>query len=175
MGLVKLTKGMIPLLKKSADGRIISVTSRAGSFQQFSEELQKKLLTPNSLQDLIEIGDLFEKTSVSGEYLKHGFSTGLGNPAYAVSKSLVTSYTILLGKLHPELLSTCTCPGPIDTDMTKQANLPFQLASTQVGADTPYMLATESRDKIVSGAFYCEREIVSPINPSFPKWATAKN
>lgn len=104
----RVIEGFMPLLSKS--GRIVNVGSGAGPMYvaRCSSDVKKMLCNPD----------------ISWEQIAEHAKSGLGSSAdgmggYGLSKALLSCYTMLLAKQHPELLISCLSPGFIETSMTK--------------------------------------------------------
>lgn len=104
----RVIEGFMPLLSKS--GRIVNVGSGAGPMYvaRCSSEVKKMLCNPE----------------ISWAQIAEHAKSGLGSSAdgmggYGLSKALLSCYTMLLAKQHPELLVSCLSPGFIETSMTK--------------------------------------------------------
>lgn len=107
----RVIEGFMPLLSKS--GRIVNVGSGAGPMYvaRCSSDVKKMLCNPD----------------ISWAQIAEHAKSGLGSSAdgmggYGLSKALLSCYTMLLAKQHPELLVSCLSPGFIDTSMTKGMN-----------------------------------------------------
>ena len=104
----RVIEGFMPLLSKS--GRIVNVGSGAGPMYvaRCSSDVKKMLCNPDISWAQIE------------EHAKSGLgSSADGMGGYGLSKALLSCYTMLLAKQHPELLVSCLSPGFIETSMTK--------------------------------------------------------
>ena len=104
----RVIEGFMPLLSKS--GRIVNVGSGAGPMYvaNCTSEVKKMLCNPE----------------VSWEQIAEHAKSALGSPAdqmggYGLSKALLSSYTMLLARQHPELVISCLSPGFIETAITK--------------------------------------------------------
>lgn len=92
------------------------------------------------------------------------------NTIYKASKSLVHSYSVVLALEHPDVLTTCFCPGTIDTDALRSLDSfkAFQNPGTpKQGADTGVFLINSERKTLENGAFYANRTIQSRVTASF--------
>eukprot|EP00438_Fugacium_kawagutii_P034272 Skav205201 [mRNA] locus=scaffold376:86439:87278:+ [translate_table: standard] len=104
----RVIEGFMPLLSKS--GRIVNVGSGAGPMYvaRCSLDVKKMLCSPEVTWEQI------------AEHAKSALGSGADSMGgYGLSKALLSSYTMLLARQHPELLVSCLSPGFIETGMTK--------------------------------------------------------
>lgn len=109
-GVKRMCGAFLPLLSKT-EGRIVNVGSGAGPMyvEECSAQAQKFLCNePKSWEEI--------EGWVTGDH-------GLGKPSdkmggYGVSKALLSCYTMLLAKEHPEITVSCVSPGFINTKLT---------------------------------------------------------
>lgn len=138
---------MLPLLKKSADPRIVNMASFTGMLkiiksQEIRDAFTASDLTIDKLHSLME---WFVGAVEEGRHADEGWP----NTCYGTSKLGVIVYTQLLAKQEPGIMVNCCCPGHCKTDMSSHSG---DKTATE-GAHVPVMLATKEHHK-VTGRFY---------------------
>ncbi|KAL0966491.1 hypothetical protein UPYG_G00295900 [Umbra pygmaea] len=138
LGVFILTQSLIPLLQKSRDPRVITVTSAGMLVQK---------LQPDDLQS--------EKSQFDGTMV------------YAQNKRQQVVLTEQWAKLHPAIHFSVMHPGWADTPAVSEAMPQFhqmmgdRLRSAEQGADTVVWLAlTRAAGKTRSGKFFQDRQAV---------------
>ncbi|MGH7955066.1 MAG: SDR family NAD(P)-dependent oxidoreductase, partial [Gloeomargaritales cyanobacterium] len=151
-GTVDLTEELLPLVRKSTDGRIVNVASMTGRLSQISSsELRSKLTSPSlTMTELRKLLDDFESDVENGIHTENGWS----NSNYGMSKLALIAATKIMAK-DESLARSCVkvnacCPGYCATDMTSHKG--NQSASN--GARTPVLLATMDLKDCATGEFY---------------------
>ncbi|XP_061538421.1 DHRS-12_like_SDR_c-like domain-containing protein [Phycodurus eques] len=143
LGVYILTKSLIPLLEKSADPRVLTVSSGGMLVQK------------------LRIGNL---QSERGRYD--------GAMVYAQHKRQQVVMTEQLSKIHPSIHFTVMHPGWVDTPAVANAMPDFhrsmkdKLRTPEQGADTVVWLAvSEAATANPSGRFYQDRRMVATHLP----------
>ena len=159
-GTLNITRVFIPIVRPH--GRIVNVSSSAGSLSRLQKHLQEKFSSPSLTEaELVDLMDQFVKDVASGNHTEKGWS----NSAYGVSKVGVTALTMVhareIAKSGKEdvLVNAC-CPGWVKTDMAG-SGAPL---SPDEGAETPVHLALLPPGS-PSGEFWRVKKV--------EQWATA--
>jgi len=155
----RVFEAFLPLLHPT-EGRVVNVGSGAGGgyVKKAPPEVQRALCsTPGSWEEVDALG----KKMLS--------SPSDTNGGYGLSKACLAAYTMLLGKLHPNLLSSAISPGFIKTAMT-----------AEMGASKPPEEGTVAIRKCLfeplsgNGWYYGSDGLRSPYhymrNPGEPEW-----
>ncbi|KAK4537045.1 hypothetical protein CDCA_CDCA10G3070 [Cyanidium caldarium] len=158
-GTKHLTELLLPHVQPDG-GRVVMVSSRAGAFEKLTQPaLRSRMLEATTVEQLDGLAHEFIESAGDGTYAEKGWP----RQTYAVSKMLLTAYTVLLAKrmapTHPHLLINAMCPGYVDTDMTSHRGV----KTTEQGADTAVFLArlpreVEQQREMYSGHFWAERQ-----------------
>lgn len=152
-----LTEEMLPLLRKSSQGRIVNVASEAGHLRIFKSPSLRSLMASASdtltIQQLNDLMIEFIRCVESGESAEKGWP----GTCYGTSKAAVIAMTQILAKQEPTVLVNCCCPGYVKTDMSSRQGV----KSPEDGAKTPVYLAMLPKESRLTGKFFSEeREIV---------------
>ena len=116
-GTAYLTKKLLPLIKDN--GKIVTVTSRAGLLHRLSEELQAEFLSKDITEE--KINALAEAYFTS--YQKEGGPKSLGYPdfMYGMSKVIINAWVRWFAGQQSvtsrQVQVYALCPGYIKTDM----------------------------------------------------------
>ncbi|CAG8465107.1 2132_t:CDS:2 [Ambispora leptoticha] len=137
-GTLEVCNKFIPLFRPN--GRLISVSSEAGSLRILSPELRKKFTDPElDIDGLIKLMQLFQDAVDRGTWKEEGWPT----QAYAISKIGVTSLNRIFARHFKaegkEIIVNACCPGWVKTDMAG----PHALLTPDQGAETPVFLALD--------------------------------
>ena len=136
-GTLNIGKAFIPIVRPH--GRIVNVSSTAGSLRNLQKRLQEKFSSPSLTEaELVNLMDQFVKDVASGNHTEKGWS----NSAYGVSKVGVIALTVIQAREmaksgKEDILVNACCPGWVRTDMAGY-NAPL---SPDEGAETPVHLA----------------------------------
>ena len=136
-GTLNISKAFIPIVRPH--GRIVNVSSTAGSLRNLQKRLQEKFSSPSLTEaELVNLMDQFVKDVASGNHTEKGWS----NSAYGVSKVGVIALTVIQAREmaksgKEDILVNACCPGWVRTDMAGY-NAPL---SPDEGAETPVHLA----------------------------------
>lgn len=156
-GTIDLTERLLPLLRRGADARVVSVASMAGRLSQLSSELQEQFSAPTlTLPRLKELVHDFESAVQDGTHR----SKGWGNSNYGLSKLAVIAATRIWARQeeennHPISFHAC-CPGYCKTDMTSQQGI----RNPADGARNAVLPATlPHADLPVSGSYWADYQV----------------
>jgi carbonyl reductase 1 len=107
---------MLPLLRKSADARIVNVASMSGHLSQLqTHELRDKFTSKDlTMLELQELVNKFENDVQNGIHRQEGW----GNSNYGMSKLAVIAATKIWAREEPGIKVNCCCPGYCKTDMS---------------------------------------------------------
>ncbi|CAB9498711.1 Carbonyl reductase [NADPH] 1 [Seminavis robusta] len=156
-GTLQVTQTMLPLLQQSDyPPRIINIASAAGrlAILKNNQDLVEAFTSPK-LQ-LTELESLLQQFVQDVEAGVHA-SKGWPNTCYGMSKLGIIAMTKLMARDYVDsIMINSVDPGFCATDQNNnQGVLPAER-----GAVTPYLLATITRDKFVTGKhFFQEQEI----------------
>ena len=134
-GVKRTIEAFEPLLKKSADPRIVVVSSEVG-------KSALDLMTPDLQSTFTNINSLTYSTisSLASDYLSSFSSAATRtwpNPAqtygsYGVSKTFVSAWSQLYAKQHPEIRLAVVCPGYCQTDLAPEGTRPAEAGGLSV-------------------------------------------
>jgi len=114
-GTVTLTEALWPLLRASADARVVNVASMAGHLSRLSPALQAKFASPSlTMSELQRLVATFERDVAAGRHQQQGW----GNSNYGFSKLALIAATKVWARENPGMLINACCPGYCDTDMS---------------------------------------------------------
>ncbi|CAG8541886.1 7615_t:CDS:2 [Ambispora gerdemannii] len=137
-GTLEMCNKFIPLFREN--GRLINVSSTAGSLRILSPELRSKFTNPElDIDGLIKLMEAFQDAVDHGTWEQKGWPT----QAYGVSKTGVTALSHILARRFKAegkniLVNSC-CPGWVKTDMAG----PRAHLTPDQGAETPVFLALD--------------------------------
>lgn len=160
--------------------RIVNVTSGYNRLQTYGPQLQKAFRDADDIDDLNKLAAAYLDSVHRGPDAQEQAGWGSGARSYKVSKALINTLTVVLGRKHPDVLVNCCCPGWCDTAMgnttrgtppktpEEGARVPTRLAVGDLGprGDEDGSLGKVSDD--ITGHFYENVDIV------VPGWGTAK-
>ncbi|KAI5362480.1 putative short-chain dehydrogenase/reductase SDR, NAD(P)-binding domain superfamily [Septoria linicola] len=122
-GTLEMCQTFLPKLSKT--GRIVSLSSVASSINIYSPEIQQRLRSATTFEELEQLAQEFETSVRTSTEECSGFCST--QRSYNVSKALLRSATRILSKqaqtsstsssASSDILINCCCPGWIDTDM----------------------------------------------------------
>jgi len=108
-GTLESTETFIPLLKPH--GRVVNVSSAAGSLGKYPAALQSRFRNPSSVEDITKIMEEFVSAVEAGKETEAGFPSA----AYAVSKAGATGMTRIIAQetksSGKDVLINACCPG----------------------------------------------------------------
>jgi NAD(P)-dependent dehydrogenase (short-subunit alcohol dehydrogenase family) len=135
-GTVDLTEGLLPLLRRGNDARIVNVASMAGYLQQIkSSELRDQFTDPIlTMEQLHSLVNKYEQDVQSRDQLQNGW----GSSNYGFSKLALIAATKIWAREESVVKVNCFCPGYCDTDMTSHKGT----RSPSDGAKAAVLLAT---------------------------------
>lgn len=113
----RMVEAFLPLLSTS-DGRIVNVGSGAGPMYvkaALSSDTERARMLCSCPESFDPLEALAKSELARKEFLEDRSASG----PYGCSKALLSAYSQLLGKLHPNILSSCCTPGFIDTAIVK--------------------------------------------------------
>ncbi|CAE7632703.1 SDR2b [Symbiodinium sp. CCMP2592] len=113
----RMVEAFLPLLSPS-DGRIVNVGSGAGPMYvkaALSSDTERARMLCSCPESFDPLEALAKSELARKEFLEDRSASG----PYGCSKALLSAYSQLLGKLHPNILSSCCTPGFIDTAIVK--------------------------------------------------------
>lgn len=166
-GTVALIDAMVPLLRKSADPRVVCVASQSGRLAILDTDRakQREVSSPDLTRArLLEMVRQFEADVQAGTHAAQGWPS----TAYGMSKLALIAFGRVFaaeeargahggaGDTKPIWLASC-CPGWCATDMSSHSGP----RSAEHGARTPAWLALRGKEEGArsGGFFYDEREI----------------
>jgi carbonyl reductase 1 len=134
-GSLEATQDFLPLIKPT--GRLVNVSSIAGTLDKYSDSIRGQFLKAESVEDITALMEEFKSAVKAGKEKEQGWPSA----AYSVSKAGMTGMTKAIAKEEQRrggqrLINAC-CPGYVDTDMTKHRGY----KTPDQGAQTPVMLA----------------------------------
>ena len=137
-GTLNATHAFLPLFK-STGGRLVNVSSSAGSLGRYPAELRTRFQNAQSESDVTSLMNEFQEAFAAGTHSKKGWP----NVAYPVSKAGLTAATKVIAREaraeNQGLLVNACCPGYVRPDMTSSA----AMKSPDQGAQTPVMLTLQ--------------------------------
>lgn len=166
-GTVALIDAMVPLLRKSADPRIVNVASQSGArlaILDTDKAKQREVSSPDLTRArLLKMVRQFEADVQAGTHAAQGWPS----TTYGMSKLALIAFGRVFaaeearahggaGDKKPIWLASC-CPGWCATDMSSHSGP----RSAEHGARTPAWLALRGKEEGArsGGFFYDEREI----------------
>lgn len=152
-GTVQLTQLLIPLLRKSLSPRIVNVASQAGHLRILRSQ-EKINIFSSELLKIDELESLMRQFIQDVEYFRHA-ENGWPNSCYGMSKLGLIAYTKILAREEPNIMTNACCPGFCATDMSSHRGQ----RSAEVGARTPFLLATMTGSEMSGKFFLDEKEI----------------
>jgi len=153
-GTIKVTNGLLDLVKKSKEKRLIMVSSVAGQLGSgYSEALTKRFLSDLSVEQIDEIAQEFFSILAQDKLSNSGFPAS----TYRVSKALLNAFSRYLHRTEKDIFIASVCPGWCKTDMGG-ANASRSAAK---GAETIVWLATADVEKEIgkNGLFWRDKEL----------------
>lgn len=149
---LEMTQTFLPLMRPG--GRIVNVSSMAGSLGKYPQQLQDEFRGAKSVGEITALMERFKKGVQEGTHTQDGWPSA----AYAVSKAGVTGFTRILGQgkeaKDRDVLLNAVCPGYVNTDMTKGRGY----KTIDQGAKTPVTLALGDIGA-VSGEYWREEKV----------------
>jgi len=161
-GTVNVNTHLFPLLRSHS--RVVHVSSTLGpwTLNKCNEELQKKLRSVKTLEELNQYMNSFVSLTKENKHIAAGWPNNEAEPGwmtgtYGVSKIGVTLMTPIqqanmdLDKSRTDVIINACCPGYVATDLNNFSGV----KTVDEGADTPVYLAllppnvTEPRGKFV--------------------------
>jgi len=145
-GTLQACKHLLPLVRDG--GRVVNVSSQAGSLSKVSPELKSKFTS--STLTTGEITNLMNSfiTAVSKNTYKE---EGWPQTTYGVSKVGVTALTKVLAREEKRnILINCCCPGWCNTDMSSNSGT----RTAEQGANSLVFLSLLPSDSKINGKFY---------------------
>ncbi|CAK1364754.1 Carbonyl reductase [NADPH] 1 [Cercospora beticola] len=154
-GTLQMCQTFLPQL--SDGGRIVNLSSIASSINIYSPEIQQRLRSATTFEELEQIAQEFEHSVRTSTEASSGFHST--QRSYNVSKALLRAATRILASQSPRHLINCCCPGWIDTDMgglmssrgtrppktaEEGARIPVRLALDDIGGVTGEHWANDS-------------------------------
>ncbi|GIZ45323.1 hypothetical protein CKM354_000849600 [Cercospora kikuchii] len=154
-GTLQMCQTFLPQL--SDGGRIVNLSSIASSINTYSPEIQQRLRSATTFEELEQIAQEFEHSVRTSTEASSGFHST--QRSYNVSKALLRAATRILASQNPQQLINCCCPGWIDTDMgglissrgtrppktaEEGARIPVRLALDDIGGVTGEHWANDS-------------------------------
>lgn len=161
-GTVAFIDAMTPLLRKSADPRVVNVASQSGrlAILETDKAKQREVSSPGLTRErLLEMVRQFEADVQAGTHASRGWP----NTCYGMSKLALIAFGKVFAaeeaRAHAEKpiwLASC-CPGWCATDMSSHSGP----RSAEHGARTPAWLALRGKEEGArsGGFFYDEKEI----------------
>lgn len=142
LGVRRVCEAFLPSIA-TPGGRIVNVTSASGpSFVATCSPERQRFFTDEQitwprLQAFIDECIALSREAASGASAAFA-ARGLGDGSpYGLSKACANSYTMLLAREHPNLLSNACTPGFIETDMTRHYAQSSGKAPAELGMKTP--------------------------------------
>jgi len=181
LGAHRLTQALLPLLEKSQDGRVINVSSGGGraNMKKMSEANRNKLLDETvTWDDIQNMATIFcqeyeqaatiaataavalaaenpqQQQPQQPQQLPFLSPSGYWLQSYGFSKACLGSYTQIVARQFPSILSMACSPGFIATDMSKTYPQYDTLKTVDEGGTFVANLATADRASLESGVFY---------------------
>lgn len=158
-GTLEATQTLLPHIRPS--GRLVNVSSMAGSLTKYSPQLQAQFRSATTTAEISALMEDFTAAVADGREGEKGWPSA----AYAVSKAGVTGLTRavarkekhgqgnLAGEGKARLINAC-CPGWVKTEMTKGRGA----KEVDDGARTPVLLALGDIGG-ASGQFWQDEEV----------------
>ncbi|KAK4570427.1 hypothetical protein LTR86_002507 [Recurvomyces mirabilis] len=154
-GTLEATQDLLPMLKSG--GRLVNVSSMAGSLKKYSDEVRDAFLqaSKTDVPAVTAIMERFKSAVAEGEEKEAGFPSA----GYAVSKAGETAFTKVIAmeesKRGRNVLINACCPGYVKTDMTRGGGA----KTPDEGARTPVMLALDDIGGRTGGFWQSEKEV----------------
>ncbi|XP_057966686.1 (+)-neomenthol dehydrogenase-like isoform X1 [Malania oleifera] len=153
-GAKRMVEAFIPLLQLSDSGRIVNVSSSAGTLKKIENEWAKGVLSDvESLTEerVEEVLNEFLKDFKGGSVETKGWP-GVWS-AYSVAKAAMNAHTRILAKKYPIFRINSVCPGYVKTDI----NYNTGILTVKDGAESVVRLALLPNDG-PSGLFFSRGE-----------------
>ncbi|CAM9928435.1 unnamed protein product, partial [Phaeothamnion confervicola] len=108
-GTVQLTERLLPLVKKSDDGRIVFVASSSGHLNIVPDDTIKRQLSAPDLtkEQLAGLGSKFVEDTQRCQTKENGWPMS----CYGMSKVCIIAYSKILARQEPSLRINSICPG----------------------------------------------------------------
>ena len=134
-GTIDAIRSFLPLIRPG--GRLVNVSSSAGLLTKYSSNIQQRLKSTKTVEDVTELMNEFKDAVDQGKEKQLGWPSA----AYATSKTGCTFMTAAIARekqtKDARVLVNACCPGWVKTDMTKGRGF----KTVDRGAETPVMLA----------------------------------
>jgi NAD(P)-dependent dehydrogenase (short-subunit alcohol dehydrogenase family) len=152
-GTRRLTYALLAAGKIRANGRIVNVTSVAGTFQVYSDELIARLRNATD-EDLDKMAEEFYAGVADGTYEKRGFPRS----TYRVSKALENAWSTRVLPRDPRVRERHLFVGAIHPGFVKTRMSSFRGDRTvEEGAAGPVWLATAPLQELRDGQYYSNK------------------
>ena len=148
-GALRLSVGLLPLLRASPCGRLVNVASGLGHLSSLSTPAEREAYSSSSLT-LNRLNELVESFITNTEQRSSRTTGGYG--VYSHSKVALIAATRVMARdpANANILINACCPGYCSTDLTHHAGP----RSPQDGAKTPVMVALLPEGSTVTGRFF---------------------
>eukprot|EP01039_Chlorochromonas_danica_P001105 gene1105-1203_t len=148
-GTLWTTEALLPLIRKSTDGRVVILASMTGPLKILrNADLRAEFTAPDLTVDkLSALMDRFVSAVEAGNHGDYGWP----NTCYGLSKLGLIVLGQVLARQEPSLAVNSCCPGWCQTDMSSHQGY----KTAEQGSHTPAMLAL-SVDHSVTGRYYTE-------------------
>eukprot|EP01134_Creolimax_fragrantissima_P002395 CFRG2395T1 len=165
-GTLNVIQSIEPLMRKSADPRVVTVASQAGMLRIVKNpELRALFSDKDNTLTVPKLSELMDKYVTEAE--SHGEQNSISNTNYGMSKCGITALVRLLSKKELArsesepgscINYSCFCPGYCSTSMSSYKGY----RSAEKGAQTGVWLATRDATPLEnSGKFYYDMKEVN--------------
>jgi len=154
-GTLEATQDFLSIIRDG--GRLVNVSSTAGSLSKYSPAIQEQFRSAKTVGDVTKLMEDFKAAVAVGKEKEEGWISA----AYATSKAGVTGMTRVIAedqkaKGSKTLVNSC-CPGWVKTDMTRGGGA----KTPDEGAQTPVMLALGDIGEKY-GLFWRDEKVLEP-------------
>jgi len=145
-GTLHVCNSLLPLVREG--GRVVNVSSQAGSLAKLSPELKSKFTSSTlTVGEITNLMNSFITAVGKGTHKEEGWP----QTTYGISKVGVTALTKVLAREEKRnILINCCCPGWCQTDMSSNSGT----RTAEQGANSAVYLSLLPSDSKINGKFY---------------------
>jgi len=153
-GTLRLTRALLPMLRKAPSPRIVNIASSAGRLaifpsNQWADKFSSSALQMDQLEGYVQ---QFVTDVQAGTHAEQGWP----NTCYGLSKVGIIAMTKILARDEPNIMVNSVDPGYCATDQNNNQGV----RPAKRGAVTPFLLATLPDDQFFTGRhWFDEQEI----------------